>query len=186
VRIALDATYSVDRHPSGIAVYSREMMQGLTAEHPEDNFLLCYRLKQFRSAPVPVAANVRRRVLVPPLKTFRADLFHALNQRVDKRPARRVVSTFHDLFVMTEEYSSPEFRARFCEQARRAAENSDIIITVSEFTATQVHTLLGLPRERIRVVPHGVRMPSNPAALCTREKLILFVGALQIRKNVTR
>ena len=185
MRIALDATYSVDRYPSGIAVYSREMLAGLAAEHPDDSFLFCYRVKQFSRAPAPVAANVRRRVLIPPLTTFGADLFHALNQRVDKRPARKVVSTFHDLFVMTEEYSSPEFRARFSEQARRAAGNSDMIITVSEFTATQVNNILGVSRERIRVVPHGVRMPSYPIT-ATREKLILFVGALQTRKNVIR
>jgi glycosyltransferase involved in cell wall biosynthesis len=186
VRIALDATYSVDRHPSGIAVYSREMMAGLAAEHPEDSFLFCYRPKQIRHAPAQRQPNAHRRILVPPLATFRADLFHALNQRVDKRPAKRVVSTFHDLFVMTDEYSSPDFRIRFSEQARRAAQNSDMIVTVSEFTAKQVNDLLGVPRTRIRVVQHGVKMHDKPAPLSTREKLILFVGTLQTRKNVVR
>ncbi len=162
------------------------MLDGLAAEHPEDTFFFCYRPKQFRHAPAPKAGNVRRRLLLPPLPTFEADLFHALNQRVDKRRARNVVSTFHDLFVMREEYSTPEFRARFSEQARRAAENSDLIITVSEFTAGQVNNLLGIPRAQIRVVPHGVRMPSDPPPLHAREKLILFVGALQIRKNIVR
>src|SRR5215470_13502516 len=116
-------------------------------------FLSCYRPKQFPHAPRPGQRNVQRRLLWPPLSTFRADIFHALNQRVDKRPARRVVSTFHDLFVMTDEYSTPSFRARFSLQARRAAENSDAIIAVSEFTADQVNSLLAIPRERIRVVP---------------------------------
>lgn len=186
MRIALDATYSIDRHPSGIAVYSREMLEGLAREHPADSFLHCYRLKQFRNASVPAAKNVRRRPLVPPLPTFRADLFHALNQRVDKRPAAKVVSTFHDLFVLTEEYSAPDFRSRFSDQARRAAENSDLIITVSEFTAKQVHDVLGFPETRIRVVPHGVRMAPGRKTSGTREKSILFVGALQTRKNVIR
>ncbi len=185
MRIALDASYSVDRHPSGIAVYSSEMLAGLAAEYPAHTFLHCYRPKQFRKASTPALANVRRRFLLPPLPTFSADIFHALNQRVDKRPARKVVSTFHDLFVMTGEYSSPEFRARFSEQAKRAAENSDLIIAVSEFTANQVSSLLGVPRARIRVVQHGVRMPSGVEA-SVREKLILCVGALQIRKNVIR
>ena len=31
MRIALDATYSVDPHPSGIAVYSEELLRGLAA-----------------------------------------------------------------------------------------------------------------------------------------------------------
>lgn len=186
MRIALDATYSVDPHPSGIAVYSREVLSGLAREHPADSFLHCYRLKQFRDAHAPAAANVQRRLLAPPLPTFRADLFHALNQRVDKRPTRKVVSTFHDLFVLTEEYSSPGFRARFSDQARRAAENSDLIVTVSEFTATQVHDLLAVPRTRIRVVPHGMRITPQRKTSGTHEKSILFVGALQTRKNVIR
>ncbi|HEY7305867.1 MAG TPA: glycosyltransferase family 1 protein [Bryobacteraceae bacterium] len=185
MRVALDATYSIDRYPSGIAVYSGQLLSALAAEHPEDTFLHCYRPKQFWKAARAAQANVRRRVLLPSLPTFRADLFHALNQRVDKRQTHKVVSTFHDLFVMTEEYSTPDFRARFSRQARRAAENSDVIIAVSEFTARQVNSLLGVPLERIRVVPHGVEMPSACEA-GPREQTILFVGALQIRKNVIR
>jgi O-antigen biosynthesis alpha-1,2-mannosyltransferase len=185
VRLALDATYSVDPHPSGIAVYSRELMGGLVRTYPEDDFLFCYRPKQFRMAPPALAANVQRRLLQPPVPTFRADLFHALNQRVDRRPARRVVSTFHDLFVMTGDYSSPEFRLRFTEQARRAAQNSDWIITVSEFTADQVSSLLNFNRTRIRVIPHGVHAPPVVARQ-PQTNTILFVGALQVRKNVAR
>jgi glycosyltransferase involved in cell wall biosynthesis len=185
VRIALDATYSVDPYPSGIAVYSREILDGLAAAHPNDSFLHCYRPKQFRKARRPRMANVERRLLLPPLPTFEADIFHALNQRVDHRPAKKVVTTFHDLFVMTAEYSTPEFRMRFSQQARQAAANSDFIIAVSEFTAGQVNELLNVPRSRIRVIPHGVRTP-EVASNSAREKIILFVGTLQVRKNVAR
>ncbi len=184
MRIALDATYSVDPHPSGIAIYSRELLTGLAHTYPQDEFLHCYRLKQFRNALHNSAPNVRRRLLLPSVPAFRADIFHALNQRVDRRPAKAVISTFHDLFVLTGDYSSPEFRARFSQQARNAARNSDLIIAVSEFTANQVSTLLGFDPSRIRVVPHGVHFPASARA--KREKLILFVGALQIRKNIVR
>jgi glycosyltransferase involved in cell wall biosynthesis len=185
VRIALDATYSVDARPSGIAIYSRELMAGLAAEGRAHQFLHCYRPKQWKKAPPPLAANVRNRLLLPPLHTFSADLYHALNQRVDKRPAKSVISTFHDLFVMTGDYSSPEFRRRFTEQARNAARQSDLIIAVSEFTARQVEELLGFERARIRVVPHGVHFPVSAPDI-SREKMILFVGALQRRKNIER
>jgi glycosyltransferase involved in cell wall biosynthesis len=185
VRIALDATYSVDPHPSGIAVYSRELLLGLAYSHTQDEFLFCYRPKHWRRTAQAKPPNVRRRLLQPPLPTFTADLFHALNQRVDRRPARKVVSTFHDLFVMTGEYSSPDFRTRFSEQARRAARNSDLIIAVSNFTANQVSSLLQFDSSRIRVVPHGVHEPITKSG-SQRENMILFVGALQLRKNVIR
>ncbi len=150
-----------------------------------DEFLCCYRPKQFRRSTALPFPNAQRRLLLPPMPTFRADLFHGLNQRVDRRQAKRVISTFHDLFVLTGEYSSPEFRVRFAEQARRAAANSDFIIAVSEFTANQVHQLLGVERSRIVVIPHGVHAASfeTPAR---REKMVLSVGAIQIRKNIGR
>jgi hypothetical protein len=47
---------------------------------------------------------------------------------------------------MTADYSTPEFRRRFTEQARRAAANSDLIIAVSAFTAAQVESLLHVER----------------------------------------
>ena len=73
---------------------------------------------------------------------------------------------------------------RFTEQARRAAAESDRIIAVSEFTATQVEQLLGVERSRIRVVHHGVRIPGlRPKP---RENVILHVGAIQKRKNISR
>jgi glycosyltransferase involved in cell wall biosynthesis len=186
VRIALDATYSVDPHPTGIGVYSNALLLGLADRYPEDTFIHCYRPKQFLRAVRDTRQNVRRRPLQPPLRTFRADAFHALNQRVDKRHAKRVVSTFHDLFVMTGNYSSPDFQARFIKQAQRAAQNSDLIVAVSQFTADQVSYLLEIEHSRIRVIPHGVTPPPRNRPERPREKMILFVGALQIRKNIER
>jgi len=114
-----------------------------------------------------------------------------LNQRIHfasdgSTRNRRTVSTFHDLFVMTGEYSTPEFRQRFAAQARTAAERSDLIITVSRFTAGQVEALLHIEPARIRVIPHGARRVSAGTAPPKREPMILFVGAIQRRKNVLR
>lgn len=185
MRIALDATYSVDPHPSGIAVYSRELLAGLARRHGRDRFIHCYRLKQRMRATAFDAPNVSSAVLIPPVRTFRADIFHALNQRVDRRYATHVVCTFHDLFVITAEYSSADFRRRFTEQAKTAARHADIVIAVSEFTARQVAELLQFPREQIRVIPHGVHLPPERAPQ-PRAKMILFLGAIQKRKNLVR
>lgn len=166
---------------SGLGVYSREILSGLARTHPEQRFLYYYRPRPLlKSLSETLPTNAARR---PLLGTPRVDLFHSLSQRVD-RAARRTISTFHDLFVMSGDYSAPDFRERFTEQARRAADNSDGIIAVSEFTASQVVQLLGYPRSRIHVIPHGVHPVSSPPA--RRENLILFVGVIQKRKNVAR
>ena len=181
--IALDATYSQGDSLSGVGLYSREILFGLAAAHPEARFEFCYRPRRGREAE-PVPANVRRRLLLPPLGPWRADLFHGLNQRLPKIPLRRAIATFHDLFVMTGEYSTPEFRARFAAQARDAARRADVIIAVSEFTRRQVIELLGYPADRVFVVHHGTRPLAYPPL--PREKLVLHVGAIQARKNVAR
>ncbi len=178
--IAIDATYSLGKNLSGVGVYSREILFGLARSHPQETFRFCYRPHRFfRSFSDTLPKNASRRLLRG--APF-GDLFHALNQRVDAR-GRRTVSTFHDLFVMTGDYSSPEFRARFTLQAREAAERSDLIIAVSNFTASEVERLLAVERSRIRVVHHGVRA-SVPAA--QKENLVLSVGAIQRRKNIAR
>jgi len=181
VLIALDATYSLDRNLSGVGVYSREILFGLGRSHPQDRFLFCYRPHRFlRSFRDPLPRNASRRILRGAPK---GDLFHALNQRVDA-PARRTVTTFHDLFVITGEYSTPEFRVRFAEQARQAARRSDLIIAVSRFTANQVEEFLAVEPTRIRVIPHGVHVLPAAGQNTARQNLVLFVGAIQRRKNV--
>ncbi len=185
MRIAIDATYSVGRQLTGVGVYSRELANGLAAARP-GGWIWCYRPHRFRRGleETPPSGVVRR-----PLFDFwppRCDLFHGLNQRLPARARwRRSVVTFHDLFVLTAEYSTPEFRARFAGQAREAAARADRVIAVSAFTAAQVHQLLGVDQARIHVVPHGVRTPA-PSAQAAREPLILFTGAIQARKNVER
>src|SRR5262249_18717266 len=156
LKIALDASYSLDDRLSGVGVYSREVLRGLAAAHPETEFLWCYRAHRLRrSWDQTLPENCRRRVLQEPVAPRAADLFHSLNQRLPRARFRRTVATFHDLFVLTGEYSTAEFRARFAEQARHAA-GADAIIAVSEFTASQVHELLGVERSRIHVIHHGV------------------------------
>lgn len=180
VTIALDATYSLGKNLSGVGVYSREIMFGLARTHPDQKFRFCYRPHRFlRSFQDTLPPNASRRLVHGAPS---AGIFHALNQRVDAK-ARRTVSTFHDLFVMTGDYSSPEFRARFTAQARAAAQRSDLIIAVSSFTASQVEHLLAVEPSRIRVVHHGVRASSTKSK---PENLVLSVGAIQRRKNIAR
>jgi glycosyltransferase involved in cell wall biosynthesis len=190
LKIALDATYSVGENLTGVGVYSRAILTGLAASHPDTRFLFCYRAHRLlRSFQMAIPKIARRRLLARNW-TPSADVFHALNQRVDLARRGGTVCTFHDLFVISGDYSTAEFRARFTQQAREAAERSDLIIAVSHFTARQVEQLLNVDRGRIRVIPHGIGQfgepAREPAPSANREQIILFVGALQRRKNIAR
>lgn len=189
VRIALDATYSVSSQPTGVAVYSREILWGLPRRHPGGRYYFCYRPHRLlRSLEAFLPRGAARRPLLENWVPA-AHIFHGLNQRVPRVAGRhRVVTTFHDLFVMTSDYSTPEFRTRFTAQAREAANRSDLILAVSSFTASQVSGLLGIERSRIRVVHHGVFHPGQKRLfeLPKRQPWILSVGAIQKRKNTGR
>ena len=186
MKIALDATYSLGRNLSGVGVYSRQILHGLTRVHPEARFLFCYRPHRFlRSFAQSLPRNAGRRLLRDD-RTPSADLFHGLNQRLGPARHQHAVATFHDLFVISGDYSTPEFRERFTTQARAAAERSDLIIAVSRFTALQVEQFLGVEPSRIRVIHHGARAVSPAAPSATSQQLILSVGAIQRRKNTVR
>jgi glycosyltransferase involved in cell wall biosynthesis len=161
------------------------MLAGLARAHPGDRFAFCYRPHRFlRSLGERLPANARRFLLGETRAPRSADVFHGLNQRLPHARLRHAVATFHDLFVLTGNYSTPEFRQRFAAQARDAAARSDLIIAVSRFTARQVTDVLGVDQARVRVVHHGVR-PAGRTAV-KREKIILHVGAIQYRKNISR
>jgi glycosyltransferase involved in cell wall biosynthesis len=182
LKIALDATYSVGEALSGVGLYSREILFGLAAAHPDQRFDFCYRPHRFlRAGALP--DNARRKLLVGPQ---RATLFHGLNQRLPRILRGRAVATFHDLFVMTGEYSTPEFRARFAAQAREAVSRADAVIAVSEFTKRQIVDLLNVEPARVHVVHHGLRPLPYLLPAGERERIVLNVGAIQTRKNVAR
>jgi glycosyltransferase involved in cell wall biosynthesis len=108
----------------------------------------------------------------------------------------RVVATVHDLNPLRDSSDlSPAQAARF----RRIVghlRKADRLIAVSQFTADDVHRFLGVPADRIRVIPNGVdpvrRSPPSErttpvdSALGERDSClrVLAVGSTQRRKNL--
>jgi glycosyltransferase involved in cell wall biosynthesis len=185
-RFCLDVTYALDPSPSGVGLYSREIAFGLAKAQRDSRFTFYFRPhRYFKSFETQLPPNARRGFMAPI-----GSLFHGLNQRLPRFHSGPAVATFHDLFVLTGEYSTPEFRARFAAQARDAAARADIVIAISEFTRSQVISLLGVEPARVRVVHHGARALAFPgtgsADGIARQKVILNVGAIQKRKNIAR
>jgi glycosyltransferase involved in cell wall biosynthesis len=182
LRIALDATYSLGDALSGVGVYSREILNGVAATGFAGRWDWFYRSQRYwRARGLPRPPHVTPRFLADRWGNRSADLFHGLNQRLPRRRFARQVATFHDLFVLSGDYSTAEFRQRFAAQAKEAAAGADLVIAVSAFTAGQLESCLGVPRSRIRVIHHGLVPRTIPTI--AREKVVLCVGAIQRRKN---
>ena len=84
VRIALDATYAAEAQPSGVGIYSRRILDGLAERYPKTpSYSACGRRHIFASAGC--AGRMSSGACCCRQSGIRADLYHALNQRVDRQ-----------------------------------------------------------------------------------------------------
>jgi glycosyltransferase involved in cell wall biosynthesis len=107
------------------------------------------------------------------------------------------VVTIHDLsFIRFPELFRPANRIYLSMMTRLSVRRARRIIAVSAHAAAETHRLLDVPRERVDVVYHGVKEEFHPcpadevADFRQRQRLpervVLFVGTLEPRKNLTR
>jgi glycosyltransferase involved in cell wall biosynthesis len=116
-----------------------------------------------------------------------ADVLHCPTYRGPVRSARPLVVTVHDLAVLrhpeafnrwTRTYS-PRVVPRVLRAARR-------VIAVSEFTRRELVELLGVPENKIRVVPNAVEEEFTREGPSAEGEYVLAVGTLEPRKNLDR
>jgi glycosyltransferase involved in cell wall biosynthesis len=118
------------------------------------------------------------------------DLLHCPTFRAPLRSAGLpVVATVHDLAVLREPDWFPAWSRRYGRHVMpRAIRRADRVVCVSQATARDVSTLLGVPASHVRVVPNGIdELFSEPAqTLPVEGPYILFVGTPEPRKNLER
>lgn len=206
--IGIDATYAVDSRPSGVAVYSRHLVEALATLECSHRFLICYRLSRFRQRhdflrPASVARagspTFSVRFFQEPLTfwlPWQAEVFHSLAQRPPAFHFRKEIVTVHDVFPLTgRDYSTPEFQQKFSDLLLEAVERAARVITPSQYTADQLVQHGGASREKLRVIPEGVDLPARGMASAERgqererwvgqgNEMLLNVGVLQTRKNI--
>jgi glycosyltransferase involved in cell wall biosynthesis len=68
----------------------------------------------------------------------------------------------------------------------RVVRAARIVAAVSEFTASELETLLRVPSERIRVVPNAAASAFSEEGLREAGDYVLAVGTLEPRKNLAR
>ena len=116
-----------------------------------------------------------------------ADILHCPTYRGPLRSKLPLVVTVHDLAVFrhpeafnrwTRTYS-PRLVPRVLAGARR-------VIAVSEFTRRELVELIGVPDERIRVVPNAVEEQFTRDGPIAEGEYVLAVGTLEPRKNLQR
>jgi len=96
----------------------------------------------------------------------------------------RSVVTLHDLhFERDPSAMSLLDRLTFRLVVPRAARRADHLVAVSQRTKDDAVELYGVAPEKITVTPHGVDPAFAPVPAAPRNDYLLFVGAVQERKN---
>jgi len=117
-----------------------------------------------------------------------ADVLHCPTYRGPVRDGRvPVVVTVHDLAVFRHPEAFPAwtraYSRRIVPRVLRAARR---IVAVSEFTAGELESVLGVPRAKVSVVPNAVDAVFAAEGPRAEGDYALAVGTLEPRKNLAR
>jgi glycosyltransferase involved in cell wall biosynthesis len=200
VRILIDYRPAL-RERTGVGEYAHELAAALTPLLGTADVLTLFSSSwkdRLAAAVVPGAKVVDARIPVrvlnlswhrlrfPPVEWLAGfqDVVHAMHPIAI--PARRAVSivTVHDLdFLDHPERTRAEIRRDYRALTPGHVRAAERVVTVSEFTASEVARRLGVDRSRVVVCSPGTP-PWTPREAPVPGGPILFVGTLEPRKNV--
>jgi glycosyltransferase involved in cell wall biosynthesis len=189
MRVGLDLLYLVPGETGGRETYARELVPAMLEIAPEHELVafvnrdagpqLAAELGDGISAVVvPVSARNRAQWALGELalvsmaaRRARVELLHSMANFAPPWGGFRRVVTIHDLqYRAVPELLSWPMRAGTSALVSLAARESDRIITGSAAARDEIVAALRVERERIDIVPHGVRHPTRPSTAGLRER----------------
>lgn len=213
MRIAFDYTAGI-RQEAGIGNYVRSLFDAMLALDKENEYTLITSGRPTRERPFPDAPNVRgRSILIPDrylnilwyrwhaplpanLFTGKIDMYHGPDFVLPPLSNKiRKVVTIHDLaFLEHPEYAAASLAEYLKKVVPASVAAADVVAAVSQDSARTLMEHFGTPREKITIIPNGLRPHfrriTDPILLgATTNKfglkhpLVLGVGTLEPRKN---
>lgn len=212
MKICVDAQSAIAQH-AGVGRYTRVLLEYLDRRESEHELSLCYFDFRRRARAIPVqkattnvihwcpgalAEQAWKRLHFPPYECFagKADLFHFPNFTLPPLRSGKSIVTIHDMSFarypqFAEDKNLRNLNARIPDTVARA----DAIITISDFSAGEIESLLHVPREKIHAIPLGISQtfsrPSDADITAAQQRLglerpyLLFVGTIEPRKNLS-
>ncbi len=128
---------------------------------------------------------------VPPVElwTGKVDVVHGPNYVVPPARSAAQLVTVHDLTMVRFPQLADAPTLAFPGLVRSAVRRGAHVHAVSHFVAGEVHEVLGVPEDRIAVVPNGVApVPDVPAAVGASaaggDRYVLALGTVEPRKDL--
>ena len=189
----------------GIGRYARELLAGMERAAPANQYLL-YTNRQpdtelgantiLRAGPRRLGRVGYEQFWLPAqLMRDMPDVYHSPDYTLPLAARGSFVITVHDLIYLRHpEGTSLRARVLYRVLTRASIARARKVITVSDYTAREIAEYFRVPREKLRVIPHGVNphlqrlaeSADSPAALArlgVRKPFVLFVGLLTPRKG---
>lgn len=187
--ILLDADV-LGRNRTGEETYVLNLLRQLPQAAPDLRFAAVTRHPELvpegvEAVALPARFQETRMAWALPrlLRRLKPQLAHFQHALPLGYPGRTVV-TLHDLhFERDPAVMGLVDRLTFRAVVPRAARRADLVLAVSERTKRDAIELYGLPPEKIAVTPHGVDPAFTPGREDGRGGYLLFVGAIQARKD---
>lgn len=211
MHIAVNARHMITDRLEGIGTVTHEVMKRMVTEHPEDQF------DYFFDRKVPTEfihnSNVKGFSFFPParlpvlirywlnhpvkrhIKRNQNDIFFSPDGFVPLGLKIPKISMIHDVaFLRHPLHIKPQIRDFYHTWMPRYMEETDHIITVSEFSKRELISGYSLSPDKISVVYNGVSRDYQPLSaekiIEVREKYFsgqpyfLYLGAIHPRKNI--
>ena len=213
MRIGLNLLYIIPGHNGGTQTYAESLINALAALNTEDKFTV-FVSEEGAALELPSQANFRKIVcpvralrrearymyeqIVFPrlLHRYQLDVLHSLGYVCPLFPPCRSVVTIHDLNYLTPWHGMSRQKRLFLGWfVKQSARRADAILTVSQFSKSEIHRRLAVPEAKITATLEGPReqtpLPAgrwdNIAARYGIDKPYLMAfGSLSGNKNIER
>jgi glycosyltransferase involved in cell wall biosynthesis len=207
-RIAVNTRLLLSDRLEGIGRFTHEIFQRLTPAMPDHEFYFLFDrpfdpkfVYSDNVHPIVVSPPTRHPVLwkiwfdyqLPRMfKKHGIDLFISPDGFLSQRTRTPQIAVIHDLnFIRKPKNLRPSHRTYYLQNFPRFAEISNPLVTVSEYSKTDLIEQFGLSAEKIEVIYNGVSEHFYPPEADSDERLLedfpyfLFVGAFNPRKNIS-
>ncbi|HWX08712.1 MAG TPA: glycosyltransferase family 1 protein, partial [Gaiellaceae bacterium] len=181
MKVALDVT-PLEQTRAGTARYLKALLPRLDRE------VSIERVRGYsRGRPGTLWLDLAWYPHVLPHRAHDADVLHCTTYRGPVKTKTPLVVTVHDVAVFRHPEVFPRWTRTYSRiVVPRVLRAATLVLAVSEFTASELETVLRIPREAIRVTPNAVDATFSPAGDRASGDYALAVGTLEPRKNLAR
>ncbi len=213
MKIAVNTRFLLKNKLEGIGWYTYEVLKRLVHDHPDDEFVFFFDRPydpEFIFAP-----NVTPVVLFPQarhpflyiwwfefsvyraLKKYQPDVFLSPDGFLSLRSSVKTVMVTHDIaHVHFPEHVDLLTRKYYEFFVPRYLKRADLVITVSEYSKSDIHNSYGIPLSKINVSCNGIRAGFVPTPEKEQQHIreqytqgvpfFCYVGSIHPRKNTAR